>query len=118
AALAGSRSAAELFGYAGHLLGTTMAGVIHLLDPEAVIVSGEGTVAWEHWEIGFEPAFRSALMPQLRGIPVQVESWQDEGWARGAAALVLASPFDAAGVAGREGRLIRERLVEQSSPTG
>src|SRR5699024_10487057 len=75
AALAGEAAATELFGQAGHLLGVTLAGVVHLLAPEAIIVSGEGTVAWEHWEIGFEPAFRSALLPQRRGIPVQVENW-------------------------------------------
>ena len=45
------------------------------------------------------------------GIGVVVESWQDESWAQGAAALVLATPFDSEGVAGDQGRLVRERLV-------
>ena len=67
-----------------------------------------------HWAYGFEPAFRSALMPSRRGIRVAVETWQDESWAQGAAALVLATPFDSDGVAGEQGRLVRERLVEQA----
>jgi len=29
---------------------------------------------------------------------------------------VLATPFDSDGLAGDQGRLVRERLVEQSSP--
>ncbi|HEX2551886.1 MAG TPA: ROK family transcriptional regulator, partial [Nocardioidaceae bacterium] len=81
------------------------------LDPEVVILLGEGTAAWPHWAYGFEPAFRSALLPLRRGLGVVVETWQDESWAQGAAALVLATPFDADGVAGDQGRLVRERLV-------
>jgi predicted NBD/HSP70 family sugar kinase len=111
----GDAAAAALFGEAGHLLGRTLAGVVQMLDPELVILLGEGTAAWPHWAYGFEPAFRSALLPLRRGIGVVVESWQDESWAQGAAALVLATPFDADNVAGDQGRLVRERLVEPSS---
>lgn len=115
AADAGDAAALEVFGEAGHLLGRALAGIVHTLDPELVILLGEGTVAWPHWAYGFEPAFRSALLPSRRGIGVVVESWQDESWAQGAAALVLATPFDADGLAGEQGRLVRERLVEQSA---
>jgi len=111
----GDAGATALFGEAGHLLGRTLAGVVQMLDPEVVILLGEGTAAWPHWAYGFEPAFRSALLPTRRGIGVVVESWQDESWAQGAAALVLATPFDADGVAGDQGRLVRERLVEPST---
>jgi predicted NBD/HSP70 family sugar kinase len=115
AADSGDAAALEVFGEAGHLLGRALAGIVHILDPQLVILLGEGTVAWPHWAYGFEPAFRSALLPSRRGIGVVVESWQDESWAQGAAALVLATPFDADGLAGEQGRLVRERLVEQSA---
>ena len=69
-----------------------------------------------HWSFGFEPAFRSHLIPSRRGISVAVETWQDDEWAQGAAALVLATPFDD-GVAGDQGRLVRERLVEHVRPS-
>lgn len=111
----GDAGATALFGEAGHLLGRTLAGIVQMLDPEVVILLGEGTAAWPHWAYGFEPAFRSALLPLRRGIGVVVESWQDESWAQGAAALVLATPFDSDGVAGDQGRLVRERLVEPST---
>lgn len=108
--------AAAIFSEAGHRLGRALAGVVHTLDPETVIVLGEGTAAWKHWSYGFEPALRSALLPSRRGLGVAVETWQDESWAQGAAAIVLATPFDADGLAGDQGRLVRERLFEQSSP--
>jgi predicted NBD/HSP70 family sugar kinase len=111
AADAGDPAAAAIFGEAGHLLGRTLAGIVQALDPELVILLGEGTAAWPHWAFGFEPAFRASLLPLRRGIGVAVESWQDESWAQGAASLVLATPFDSEGVAGDQGRLVRERLV-------
>lgn len=118
AADAGEPGAAEIFGRAGHRLGRALAGVAHVLDPEIVIILGEGTQAWKHWSFGFEPALRSALLASRRGLPVAVETWTDESWAQGAAAIVLATPFDSEGLAGDQGRLVRARLVEQSAPPG
>ncbi len=118
AAVGGDAAAAAIFSEAGHLLGRTLAGLVHALDPEIIIVLGEGTTDWAHWSFGFEPAFRAALMPSRRGVAVAVESWQDDSWAQGAATLVLATPFDAYGVAGEQGDLVRQRLVEQAAPVG
>lgn len=115
-AAGGDTDAATVFSEAGHLLGRTLAGLAHALDPEIVILLGEGTTDWAHWSFGFEPAFRAALMPSRRGLAVAVESWQDDSWAQGAATLVLATPFDADGVAGEQGDLVRQRLVEQAAP--
>jgi predicted NBD/HSP70 family sugar kinase len=114
AADGGVAGAFAVFAEAGHRLGRALAGVIHTVDPELVVIMGEGTDAWQHWSAGFEPALRSALIPSRRGIAVAVETWQDEHWAQGAAALVLATPFDAQGVAGAEGELVRARLREAS----
>jgi predicted NBD/HSP70 family sugar kinase len=112
----GVPAAAAVFSEAGHRLGRALAGVVHTLDPEIVIVLGEGTAAWKHWSFGFELALRSALIPSRRQVAVAVENWQDESWAQGAAAIVLATPFDSDGLAGDQGRLVRARLVEQSAP--
>jgi predicted NBD/HSP70 family sugar kinase len=115
AAASGDSAAVEIFARAGSMLGRALASVVQVVDPEIVIMLGEGTIAWPHWAAGFEAAFRKHLMPGRRGVGVAVEGWQDEGWAQGAAALVLATPFDADGVAGDQGRLVRQRLVEQSA---
>jgi hypothetical protein len=87
--------------------------VVQTLDPELVVLMGEGIREWEFWERGFEESFRQRLMPARRGIRCLVESWTEGQWAVGAACLVLASPFDAAS-AGAQGELVRARL--QTAP--
>ena len=66
AADAGTGARIAIFGEAGHLLGRTLAGIVQTVDPELVIVLGEGTMAWPHWAFGFEPAFRGRLLPAAR----------------------------------------------------
>jgi len=110
AAESGDPRACQLYRSAGAVLGRALAGVVHTLDPEIVVLLGEGLDAWRLWEPGFEPAFRRHLMPARRGLPFMVEPWADDKWALGAASLVLASSFDASGVSGEQGRLVRQRL--------
>lgn len=109
---AGDVRARGLFWHAGRLLGRVLAGVVNVVDPEIVILLGEGVDSWQHWSFGFEPAFRSGLIPGNRSVPVTLETWQDDRWAQGAASLVLSTPFDDQGRTGEQGRLVRERLVE------
>lgn len=106
----GNVRAQTLLAEAGATLGRAMAGLVNVVDPEAVLVLGEGTVAWQHWRTGFEPALRKHLIASRRGIPVDVEQWDDYSWALGAAALVMAAPYDALGRAGEQGALVRARL--------
>lgn len=107
---AGNARAQALYAEAGVTLGRAMAGLVNVVDPEAVLVLGEGTAAWQHWRTGFEPALRAHLLASRRGVPVDVEQWDDYSWALGAAALVLAAPYDASGRAGRQGALVRALL--------
>ncbi len=114
----GDGAARSVFHEAGERLGRVLAGLVNVLDPELVVLLGEGLAAWRHWAPGFEPAFRAGLLPQLRGVQVSTEAWQDDRWAQGAASLVLATPFDTDGQSGDQGRLVRQRLVDQSLPVG
>ncbi|MEU4228945.1 ROK family transcriptional regulator [Nonomuraea sp. NPDC026600] len=108
---ASEQVAREVFAEAGAVLGRAAAGLINVVDPEVVVVLGEGTADWPLWRAGFDPAVRAQLYPGRRDISIEVESWDDTSWAQGAAALVLATPFDAAGAAGEQGRLVRARLI-------
>jgi predicted NBD/HSP70 family sugar kinase len=110
AARANNVAALDIYRNAGALLGRALAGVIHTLDPEVVVILGEGVNAWSFWERGFEQSFRRHLMPSRRGIPFVVEPWTEYQWALGAASLVLGTPFDASGNDGEQGRLVRARL--------
>ncbi|MGW4967940.1 ROK family protein [Nonomuraea sp. NPDC004186] len=111
AAAGGDAAAREVFAEAGAILGRATAGLINVVDPEVVVVLGEGTADWPLWRASFDAALRAQLYPGRRDISVEVESWDDTSWAQGAAALVLATPFDAAGAAGEQGRLVRARLI-------
>lgn len=113
AARSGNDAALSVYRDAGSLLGRTLAGVVHTLDPEVVVLMGEGMGEWQFWEEGFEESFRRRLMPARRNIRCLVEAWTEDQWAVGAACLVLASPFDAA-AAGVQGELVRARM--QTSP--
>jgi predicted NBD/HSP70 family sugar kinase len=110
AATTGDGGARHIFADAGSMLGRALAGVIHTVDPEVVVLMGEGVDGWEFWQTGFEPSFRRSLLPARKGVPVVVEPWTEVQWARGAASLVLASPFDSAGNGGEQSRLVRARL--------
>lgn len=112
----GDEAARAIYHQAGSHLGRTLAGVVHTVDPEVIVLLGEGIGAWPHWEAGFERSLRAALLPARRGIPFVVETWAEDRWAMGAAALVLATPFDADGVSGEQGNLVRARLHRTGTP--
>jgi predicted NBD/HSP70 family sugar kinase len=94
AAEAGQGEALDIYRAAGTRLGTVTAGLAAVLDPEAVLVSGEGTLAWPHLADGFLAALHAGMLPSMAGgISVHVDPWDDTKWALGAAALVLRAPF-------------------------
>ncbi|WP_328468687.1 ROK family transcriptional regulator [Streptomyces sp. NBC_00448] len=90
---AGESAALELLRAAGRLLGRTLAGVANVLDPGAVVVTGEGAAFWPYLRDGFEPALRGHLFRPTNGLTVITDDWNDQAWARGAAAVVLSAPF-------------------------
>ncbi|CAN7169361.1 ROK family transcriptional regulator [Terrabacter sp. LjRoot27] len=109
AAADGDEQALAVYEQAGRLLGRALAGVVHTLDPECVVLMGEGMGDWQHWEAGFESSFRRHLMPTRRDVRCVSEPWTEDQWAVGAASLVLATPFDAV-AGGEQGELVRARL--------
>lgn len=109
----GDARAQQVFSGAAETLGLAVAGLINVVDPEILVVLGEGTQAWPWWEQGFERALRGHLLPLRRAIPVEVGAWDDTSWALGAAALVLSTPFDSTGATGSQGALVRARLNGQ-----
>jgi len=111
AARAGDERAHRVYAEAGRLLGRGLSGVVHTIDPELIVLMGEGMTEWSFWQAGFEESFRRHLMPARRNVPYLTESWTESHWAVGAACLVLASPFDA-DTAGAQGQLVRARLQD------
>lgn len=107
---AGDSRARDVFAHAGETLGKAVSGPVAALDPEVVVVAGEGTVNWRHWEGAFAEALRRHLPVALRDVPVEADTWEDTDWARGAAAIVLATPFDPNAAAGRQRPRVLARL--------
>lgn len=46
----------------------------------------------------------------MHATPVEVDPWDESSWARGAAAIVLATPFDRNGLAGHQRLQVLARL--------
>ena len=108
---AGDPGAAAIYARAGTTLGRAVAGLVNVLSPQLVLLSGEGTQAWRHLEAAFEGALRRDLFAPLRDVPVEVDPWDDAKWARGAAALVLRATFAAPLYERQPDDAVRERLT-------
>jgi predicted NBD/HSP70 family sugar kinase len=85
--------AARIFADAGGILGRAIAGLVNVLSPQLVLISGEGTQAWPYMAGAFDRGLADAVFPPLRDVAVELDPWDDGKWARGAAALVLRATF-------------------------
>lgn len=83
----------RLYRRAGEILGRSVAGLVNILSPQLVLISGEGTQAWPYLAEGFEAGLQGAVFGPLRDVPVEIDPWDDAKWACGAAALVLRATF-------------------------
>ncbi len=94
AASQGDDVACELLADAGRWLGVGLAMIVNLLNPELIVVAGEG-VAAGNWRL--EPMREALLENQFdslgSGTRLVVESAGDVTWARGAACVVLSEFF-------------------------
>lgn len=94
-AAAGDAGALGIYAEAGAILGRSVGNLVNVLGPELVLISGEGTQAWLHLEAAFDSALRASLFPPLGEVAVEVDPWDDEKWAVGAATVVLRATFTA-----------------------
>lgn len=102
--------AGQRFARAGQRLAHGIAPVIAALDPEVLLVAGEGTASWHHWDTAFRVSLARRLPSWMRTTPVEVDQWDESSWARGAAAIVLATPFDPNAFAGDQPLQVLARL--------
>jgi predicted NBD/HSP70 family sugar kinase len=105
---------AGILGLAGQHVGRALAGIATVLDPERIVISGEGVRLGEHY-LG---AIREELrVREQKEVPTEVviEPWGDEAWARGAATLVLRELFHPAHL--RDDATPNPATVERVIPT-
>ncbi|HTW08154.1 MAG TPA: ROK family transcriptional regulator [Acidimicrobiales bacterium] len=106
----GKAGAREVFAQAGQRLAQAIAPAIAAVNPELILVAGEGTSSWQYWDRAFLTGLAKRLPAWMRGIPVEVDQWDESSWARGAAAIVLSTPFDRNAVAGQQRLQVLARL--------
>jgi N-acetylglucosamine repressor len=83
---------------AGRKLGLAVANVVTLLNPELLIICGEGTALGAAFIEPIVNAVRDQTFAGLgRHLEIKVQSWGDEAWAVGAATLVLRESFNLPG---------------------
>jgi predicted NBD/HSP70 family sugar kinase len=106
----GEAGAREVFAQAGQRLAQALSPAIAALNPEVVLIAGEGTHWWQHWDTAFRNSLARRLPRWMRATPIEVDQWEEWSWAQGAAAIVLATPFDRNALAGRQRSQVLARL--------
>ncbi|GHO79795.1 xylose repressor protein [Ktedonobacter sp. SOSP1-85] len=90
-ALNGDELAAQAFQHSGELMGIALANLVNVLNPESIVLTGEGVFVEPAMFQSMEAVLRQNLFSQLgKNLRLLVEPLVGyESWARGAAALVL-----------------------------
>jgi predicted NBD/HSP70 family sugar kinase len=97
AARTGNEAYRSVFDAAGRELGRAISNLVNILNPELIVLSGEGSHAADLMMQALTDELRQHTFDGLLdGVDVVVEPWDDEAWARGAASLVLAEMFQPA----------------------
>lgn len=94
-ARSGNVAAQAILARAGEVLGVGIANLINILNPELIIISGEGVRAGDFLFNPMRAVVMANVMPGLAGdTRIDIEPWDDYAWARGAAGLVLQRLFE------------------------
>lgn len=97
AARDGDEAVEVVFADAATILGRSIANLVNTLNPQLIVLSGEGSHAADLMMESLTASLHAnTFAGLLDGVQVVVEPWDDEAWARGAASLVLAEMFQPA----------------------
>ena len=90
AALEGDQFAVELFSEAGYNIGKGVTILIHILNPEIIILSGRGSTAGKIWQAPIQQALNEHCIPRLyHGTTIEISTIGYKAELIGAAALVM-----------------------------
>ncbi len=104
-AMHGDAGIQAIFTSAGRTLGMAVANLVNVLNPQLLIIGGEGTRAGALLLEPFQAALREHCFDGLGDdLHVVTEPWGDDAWARGAASLLLSELFQPALRRGEEER--------------
>lgn len=90
AAKNGDQFAVQLFSEAGYNIGRGVAILIHIINPEIIILSGKGSLAGKIWKAPIQQAINELCIPRLAAsTDVEVSAIGHEAGLIGSAALVM-----------------------------
>jgi predicted NBD/HSP70 family sugar kinase len=90
AAIKGDKFAVELLSEAGYNIGRGIAILIHLLNPELIILSGRGSIAGKLWLAPIQQAINEHSIPKIaENTQIKISSLGYQAELIGAAALVM-----------------------------
>jgi len=102
--------ASSLYKVPGQAVAVALANVINVFGPELVLVSGEGSEAWDIWSHWVLEGLRENVVPTMRNFILEVDPWDDEKWALGAGALVLRASLTARSDLNASRQAVKNRL--------
>ena len=80
---------------AGERVGIALANLVNLFNPELIVIGGEGVRLGDVYFSALRRALRANAFDGLADdLPVIIEPWGNEAWARGAASLAISRTFD------------------------
>jgi len=86
----GDKLAVELLSEAGYNIGRGVAILIHILNPEVVVLSGRGSLAGKIWQAPIQQALNEHCIPRLcANTEIKVSEFGYHAELIGAAALVM-----------------------------
>jgi predicted NBD/HSP70 family sugar kinase len=86
----GDRLSIELLSEAGYHMGRALAILIHILNPESIILSGRGSMAGKVWQAPIQQALNEHCIPRLAAnTAIEISNLGFDAELIGAAALVM-----------------------------
>ncbi|WP_395821065.1 ROK family protein [Curtobacterium flaccumfaciens] len=85
----GDEGALAAFEDAGRALGILLATAVHIADPSAIVLTGDGLPVYDLARATVDESMRAALAPYTEPVTVEVQPFEFSEWARAGAVLAI-----------------------------
>ncbi|MBT1676995.1 ROK family transcriptional regulator [Curtobacterium aurantiacum] len=85
----GDEGALAAFEDAGRALGVLLATAVHIADPSAIVLTGDGLPVYDLARAAVDDSLRAALAPYTEPVTVEVQPFEFSEWARAGAVLAI-----------------------------
>ncbi|WP_396290832.1 ROK family protein [Curtobacterium sp. KT1] len=85
----GDERAVSAFVDAGRALGVVLATAVHIADPAAIVLTGDGLPVYDLARSTVDEALRAALAPYRQPVTVEVQPFEFSEWARAGAVVAI-----------------------------